>query len=142
MKWGIVVKWDDRGLACCEWMQLTDELTIDDPREFTSEADIITEIDRRIASAETTLASVRDRSTGSVAQRDLRGNKAAGAVRELRSLRDFITADTKLPALPDGWTMEKGRYGWNVKDHGTPACGGDTPEEAAREAWEMWKDEQ
>lgn len=39
MKWGIVVKWDDRGLACCEWMQLTDELTIDDPRKFASEAD-------------------------------------------------------------------------------------------------------
>ena len=49
MKWGIVVKWDDRGLACCEWMQLTDELTIDDPREFTSEADAQAHIGRLTA---------------------------------------------------------------------------------------------
>ena len=39
MKWGIVVKWDDRGLACCEWMQRTDENTVDDPMEFASAAD-------------------------------------------------------------------------------------------------------
>ncbi len=39
MKWGIVVKWDDRGLACCEWMQLTDENTVDDPMEFANAAD-------------------------------------------------------------------------------------------------------
>jgi hypothetical protein len=39
VKWGIVVEWDDRGLTCCGWMQLTDEQTLDDPMEFDSESD-------------------------------------------------------------------------------------------------------
>ncbi len=39
MKWGIVVEWDVSGLTCCGWMQRTDEDTLDDAREFDSEAD-------------------------------------------------------------------------------------------------------
>jgi hypothetical protein len=39
MKWGIVVEWDDRGLACQGWLQRTDEGTMDDPMGFDSEAD-------------------------------------------------------------------------------------------------------
>lgn len=39
MSWGIVVEWDVRGLPCSMWMQRTDEPTIDDAKEFDSEAD-------------------------------------------------------------------------------------------------------
>lgn len=38
-KWGIVVEWSDRGLACLGWMQCTDEPTLDDPKVFDTEAD-------------------------------------------------------------------------------------------------------
>ena len=39
MSWGIIVEWEVRGLVCCGWMQRTDEPTVDDPKEFESEAD-------------------------------------------------------------------------------------------------------
>ncbi len=39
MKWGIVVEWGVRGIICREWMQCTDAPTMDDVREFDTEAD-------------------------------------------------------------------------------------------------------
>ncbi len=38
-RWGIVVEWGERGLTCSAWMQRTDEPTIDDAKEFDTEAD-------------------------------------------------------------------------------------------------------
>lgn len=49
MKWGIVVEWDERGLACCEWLQRTSNDTMDDPREFVSAADAQSHIQRLTA---------------------------------------------------------------------------------------------
>ena len=39
MSWGIVVEYDVRGLTHCWWMQRTTEDTLNDPREFDTEAD-------------------------------------------------------------------------------------------------------
>ncbi len=39
VKWGIVVEWDVGGLTHCTWMQRSYPDTVDDPREFDTEAD-------------------------------------------------------------------------------------------------------
>ena len=48
-KWGIVVQWSERGLACSEWLQRTSADTLDDPNEFVSEVDAQVHIERLIA---------------------------------------------------------------------------------------------